>query len=78
MQEEAQAPQSPRVSVAFPPARVLPPPESAEGGRWQSRPILAGVKPFVLFIQSSNKHLLSSYYVPDTSPGAGDTEIDQT
>lgn len=34
--------------------------------------------PFIQFIQSSNKHLLSSYYVPGTGPGAGNIAINKT
>lgn len=70
-EEAAQAPQSLGVSAAFLPAPTA-------GGGWQSRAVLADVKPFVQFIQSSNKHLLSSYYAPGISPGAGDRAINQT
>lgn len=38
----------------------------------------ADVKLLIQFIQSFNKHLLSSYYVPGISPGAGGTAINKT
>lgn len=74
MEEEAQAPTEPQDLCSLPPSS--PQPESTEG--WQNRAILADSTPFIQFIQSSNKHLLSSYYVPGTSPGAGYTAINQT
>lgn len=64
MDKEAQAPQGLSAFLLAHPSQSL-----------RAAGVKADVKLFIQFIPSSNKHLLSSYYVPGISPGAGGTAI---